>query len=131
VFAVIVASFIMIACAATLYQNNIQVESAKDAALALRPLAGQYASLLFAFGLLNASVFSAAVLPLSTPTSCVKHFGWEQGVNRSFPRSADLLWHLHRVDRVGAAIILLPIESLIKSYAVQPDAETACCSPSF
>jgi len=114
-FAVIVASFIMIACAATLYQNNIQVESAKDAALALRPLAGQYASLLFAFGLLNASVFSAAVLPLSTAYVVCEAFGWEQGVNRSF-REAPIFFGIYTALIVlGAAIILLPIESLIKA----------------
>jgi Mn2+/Fe2+ NRAMP family transporter len=114
-FAVIVASFIMIACAATLYQNNIQVESAKDAALALRPLAGQYASLLFAFGLLNASVFSAAVLPLSTAYVVCEAFGWEQGVNRSFKEAPIFFGVYTTLIILGAAIILLPIESLIKA----------------
>src|SRR5450756_290720 len=66
VFAVVVAAFITIACAATLFSNGIQIATAEDAALALRPLAGANASTLFAFGLFNASVFSAAILPLST-----------------------------------------------------------------
>jgi Mn2+/Fe2+ NRAMP family transporter len=114
-FAVIVASFIMIACAATLYQNNIQIESAKDAALALRPLAGQYASLLFAFGLLNASLFSAAVLPLSTAYVVCEAFGWEQGVNRSFKEAPTFFGIYTALIVLGAAIILLPIESLIKA----------------
>ena len=64
IFAILVAGFITIACAATLFVHGVPIETAGDAALALRPLAGNYASLLFAFGLLNASVFSAAVLPL-------------------------------------------------------------------
>jgi Mn2+/Fe2+ NRAMP family transporter len=113
--AVIVAAFIMIACAATLYQNNIHLDSAKDAAQALRPLAGDYASLLFAFGLLNASVFSAAVLPLSTAYVVCEAFGWEQGVNRSF-KDAPIFFGVYTALIVlGAAIILLPIESLIKA----------------
>jgi NRAMP (natural resistance-associated macrophage protein)-like metal ion transporter len=115
VFAVVVASFIMIACAATLYQNNIRVESAKDAAMALRPLAGPYASWLFAFGLLNASVFSAAVLPLSTAYVVCEAFGWEKGVSRSF-RDAPVFFGVYTALIVlGAGIILLPIESLIKA----------------
>ena len=114
-FAVIVASFIMIACAATLYQNNIRIDSASDAAQALRPLAGDYASLLFAFGLLNASVFSAAVLPLSTAYVVCEAFGWEQGVNRRF-KDAPIFFSVYTALIVlGAAIILLPIESLIKA----------------
>ncbi len=115
VFAVVVASFIMIACAATLYQNNVRIESAKDAALALRPLAGDYASLLFAFGLLNASVFSAAVLPLSTAYVVCEAFGWEKGVNHSI-RNAPVFFGVYTALIVlGAGIILLPIESLIKA----------------
>jgi Mn2+/Fe2+ NRAMP family transporter len=114
-FAIIVASFIMIACAATLYQNNISIDSAKDAAQALRPLAGEYASLLFAFGLLNASVFSAAVLPLSTAYVVCEAFGWEKGVNRSFKEAPIFFGVYTALIILGAAIILLPIESLIKA----------------
>jgi Mn2+/Fe2+ NRAMP family transporter len=114
-FAVIVASFIMIACAATLYQNNVTIESAKDAAQALRPLAGDYASWLFAFGLLNASVFSAAVLPLSTAYVVCEAFGWEQGVNRSFKEAPIFFGIYTALIVLGAAIILLPIESLIQA----------------
>ncbi len=113
VFAVVVASFIMIACAATLYQNHIPVQSAQDAALALRPLAGDYASLLFAFGLLNASVFSAAVLPLTTAYVVCEAFGWEKGVSHSF-RDAPVFFGVYTALIVlGAGIILLPIKSLV------------------
>ena len=82
-FAVLVAAFITIACAATLFANGLRIETAKDAALALGPLAGTYASTLFALGLLNASVFSAAILPLSTAYVVCEAFGWEAGVSRS------------------------------------------------
>ena len=79
-FAVTVASFIMIACAATLYQQGIHIDTAKEAALALGPLAGKYAGVLFALGLLNASLFSAAILPLSTAYSVCEAFGWESSL---------------------------------------------------
>jgi Mn2+/Fe2+ NRAMP family transporter len=114
-FAVVVASFIMIACAATLYEHGIQIETAQDAALALRPLAGQYASTLFALGLLNASIFSAAILPLSTAYVVCEAFGWEAGVNHSL-RDAPVFFIVYTALIVlGAAVILLPIESLVKT----------------
>ena len=112
-FAVFVASFIVIACAATLYANNVPIETAKDAALALEPLAGKYASILFALGLLNASIFSAAILPLSTAYVVCEAFGWEMGVSRSF-KEAPIFFSVYTALIVlGAAIILLPIKSLI------------------
>ena len=114
-FAVIVASFIMIACAATLHTNGVRIESAKDAALALGPLAGRYASSLFAFGLLNASVFSAAILPLSTAYVVCEAFGWEAGVNHGW-RDAPIFFTVYTALIIlGAGVILLPIQSLVKT----------------
>jgi Mn2+/Fe2+ NRAMP family transporter len=114
-FAVIVASFIMIACAATLHANGVRIESAKDAALALGPLAGRYASSLFAFGLLNASVFSAAILPLSTAYVVCEAFGWEAGVNHGW-RDAPIFFTVYTALIIlGAGVILLPIQSLVKT----------------
>jgi NRAMP (natural resistance-associated macrophage protein)-like metal ion transporter len=113
-FAVFVAAFIIIACAATLHANGVRIETAKDAALALRPLAGPYASTLFALGLLNASVFAAAILPLSTAYVVCEAFGWEAGLNR-YVREAPVFFGLYTAFIVvGAAIILLPIKSLVK-----------------
>jgi Mn2+/Fe2+ NRAMP family transporter len=115
IFAVIVAAFITIACAATLHANGIPIESAQDAALALGPLAGQYAQVLFAFGLLNASVFSAAILPLSTAYVVCEAFGWEMGINRSL-REAPIFFSTYTALIVlGAGIILLPVPSLIQA----------------
>jgi NRAMP (natural resistance-associated macrophage protein)-like metal ion transporter len=114
-FAVVVASFIMIACAATLYSNGVRIEGAKDAAMALRPLAGPYASTLFALGLLNASIFSAAILPLSTAYVVCEAFGWEAGVDRNL-RDAPVFFTVYTALIVlGAAVILLPIQSLVKT----------------
>ncbi|HQH26682.1 MAG TPA: Nramp family divalent metal transporter [Oligoflexia bacterium] len=110
-FAVFVAAFIMICCAATIHGTPIV--DAADAALALRPLAGPYAAGLFAIGLLNASVFSAAVLPLSTAYVVCEAFGWECGVSRRF-REAPVFFSLYTAFIVfGALVILLPIKSLI------------------
>jgi Mn2+/Fe2+ NRAMP family transporter len=114
-FAVVVAAFITIACAATLYVNGIQIESAKDAALALRPLAGPYAATLFALGLLNASIFSAAILPLSTAYVVCEAFGWEAGVNRSMKDAPVFFIVYTALIVVGAAVILLPIKSLVQT----------------
>ena len=114
-FAVLVAAFITIACAATLHTNGVRIETAKDAALALRPLAGSYASTLFALGLLNASIFSAAILPLSTAYVVCEAFGWESGVSRSW-KEAPVFFGLYTAFiMLGAAIILLPIKSLIQA----------------
>jgi Mn2+/Fe2+ NRAMP family transporter len=114
-FAVVVAAFIMIACAATLFANGVRVESAKDAALALGPLAGPYASILFALGLLNASIFSAAILPLSTAYVVCEAFGWEAGVDRSMKAAPIFFFVYTALIVVGAAVILLPIKSLIET----------------
>ncbi|HZY42100.1 MAG TPA: Nramp family divalent metal transporter [Anaerolineae bacterium] len=112
-FAVVVAAFITIACAATLNAQGVQVNSAKDAALALLPLAGPYAEILFAIGLLNASIFSAAILPLSTAYVVCEAFGWEMGINRSF-KEAKVFFSIYTALIVlGAGIILLPIKSLV------------------
>ncbi len=114
-FAVVAAAFIMIACASTLYANGVRVDSASDAALALRPLAGRYASTLFALGLLNASVFSAAILPLSTAYVVCEAFGWEAGVDHSL-RDAPIFFFVYTALIVlGAAVILLPIRSLVQA----------------
>jgi len=113
IFAVVVAAFITIACAATLNVSGVEVTTAKDAALALLPLAGPYAEILFAIGLLNASVFSAAILPLSTSYVVCEAFGWEMGVDRSF-RQAPVFFSVYTaLIVIGAGIILLPIQSLI------------------
>jgi len=115
VFAVFVAAFITIACAATLHANGVRIETAKDAAMALRPLAGPYASTLFALGLLNASVFSAAILPLSTAYVVCEAFGWEMGVGRELKQAPVFFGIYTALIVLGAGIILLPIKSLVQA----------------
>ena len=109
----IVAIFIVIVCANTLFKHGIRIETAKDAALALKPLAGKHCFYLFAFGLLNASVFSACILPLSTAYSVCEGMGWEVGVNRRFKEAPQFYALYTAIIIIGAAIILLPNVKLI------------------
>lgn len=113
IFAVLVAAFITIACAATLFRNNITITDASDAALALGPLAGSYASVLFGLGLLNASVFSAAILPLSTAYVVCEAFGFEAAVNRKWSEAPIFFSIYTGLIVMGAIVILLPIKSLV------------------
>ena len=80
----VVSYFIIFACAATIFAHGIRIETAKDAALALFPLAGDYSAWLFAFGLLNASLFAASILPLSTAYFLCEGMGWDSGLNKRF-----------------------------------------------
>jgi len=109
----VVAFFIIMLCAVTLFQNGLKIETAKDAALALAPLAGSYASMLFAFGLLNASLFAASILPLSTAYTICEAFGWEASLNSKFTEAPQFYGLYSLMIFLGAGIILLPNVPLI------------------
>jgi Mn2+/Fe2+ NRAMP family transporter len=102
----IVAFFIVLVCADTLFKNGIRIETARDAALALRPLAGDYSYYLFAAGLFNASLFAACILPLSTAYCVCEGMGWELGVNKKF-REAPQFYTLYTATIVIAAVVVL------------------------
>jgi Mn2+/Fe2+ NRAMP family transporter len=104
----IVALFIIVACATTLFQAGIRIETAKDAALALAPLAGKYCSYLFAFGLLNASLFAASILPLSTAYVVCEGMGWEEGVDKKFSEAPMFYGLYSLLIFLGAAVVLWP-----------------------
>ncbi len=107
-----IAFSIIVATAATLYVNNIPIENVKDVALALKPLAGEYASFLFGFGLLGASMLAAFVLPLSTAYAVCEAFGFEHGISKPY-KEARMFFGLYTVIIVlGAAIVLWPKLSL-------------------
>jgi NRAMP (natural resistance-associated macrophage protein)-like metal ion transporter len=110
----VVAFFIIVACAATLFTHGIRIESASDAARSLEPLAGRYASGLFAFGLLNASIFSAAILPLSTVYYVCEAFGWEAGVDKKFGEARAFYGIYTAMLVLGAAVVLWPGFPLIR-----------------
>ncbi|MES9995879.1 Nramp family divalent metal transporter [Desulfovibrio aminophilus] len=113
VMAVAVAFFIVVACAATIHQQGLNIETAADAALALKPLVGEYASFLFAFGLCNASLFAACVLPLSTSYYICEGMGWELGVDKDFREAPQFFWLFTLSIVLGAGAILLPGAPLI------------------
>jgi Mn2+/Fe2+ NRAMP family transporter len=104
----LVAFAIVVACAATLYQAGVRVETADQAAMALAPLAGQYASWLFAFGLFNASFFAAAILPLSTAYYVCEAFGWESGIDRKYGEARQFYWLYSGILVIGALVVLFP-----------------------
>jgi len=111
----LVVFFIIVATAATLFvHGHRHISDAAEAALALEPLAGQWASLLFAFGLLNASVFAAPILPLSTAHGICEGLGFEAGIDRKF-REAPIFYWLYTILIVaGAGLVLIPGAPLLR-----------------
>ncbi|HMK47761.1 MAG TPA: Nramp family divalent metal transporter [Methanocella sp.] len=110
----IVAFFIIVTCAVTIYPKGISVDTAAEAAMALIPLAGQYSGWLFAFGLFNASIFAASILPLATAYTVCEGMGWDSGLDKKF-RDAPQFYSLYTLLIViGASIILIPGAPLIE-----------------
>ncbi len=104
----IVAFFIILVCAETLFKHGIRVETAKEAALSLKPLAGKYCTYLFAFGLLNASLFAASILPLSTTYLICEGLGWEVGIDKKFVEAPQFYGFYSLMIFLGAGLILYP-----------------------
>jgi len=121
VAAVVVAFFITVACAATLHAvGRRDIADAADAAVALRPLAGEWATWLFAGGLLNASVFAASILPLATAYTVCEGLGFEAGVNKKFREAPIFYWLYTLLIGLGAGLILIPGMPLVRvSYLSQ------------
>ncbi|MGA8840602.1 MAG: Nramp family divalent metal transporter [Candidatus Aquilonibacter sp.] len=115
-FTDVIAFFIIVACAATIFIHNlhvpaahqVQVNDAGDVAVALQPLAGKFASLLFAVGLLNAALFTASILPLSTAYYVCEAFGFERGIDHRFG-DAKIFYGLYLgLIVVGAGVVIIP-----------------------
>lgn len=109
----VVAFFIIVACGATLFAHGIKINDAKDAAVALAPLAGKHASILFAIGLANASLFAASILPLATAYYVCEGMGWESGIDHNFKSAPQFMWLYTGLIVLGALIILIPNAPLI------------------
>jgi len=108
----VVAFFIVVACAATVYASGYgKIKTAGDAALALRPLAGPAASWLFAFGLVNASLFSASILPLATAYYVCEGLGFESGINKRFNEAPAFYWLYTSLIVLGALTVIVLNES--------------------
>ena len=104
----VVCYFIVLACAATLHGTRYEnIQTAQDAAEALRPIAGRFCSALFAIGLISAAFFAAAILPISTATSVCEAMGWEAGVDRKFTEAPHYYLIFTIVIVIGAAVALL------------------------
>src|SRR5712691_10337123 len=115
IFTHVVAWFIIVACAATLYAHGYhKISDAKDAAQALRPLAGDYAYILFAMGLFNASLFAASILPLSTAYTVCEGLGFESGVGKRFSEAPVFYWLYTILIAAGAGVILIPNLPLVR-----------------
>ena len=118
-FTDIVAWFIVVACAATLFVHGMgAIQVAADAAEAMRPLAGDYAFLLFAFGLFNASLFAASILPLSTAYTVCEGMGFESGVDKSFREAPFFYWLYTLLIVCGAATVLVLPDAQLINFAI-------------
>jgi len=119
IFTDIVAWFIIVACAATLWLHGMRdLALPSDAAEAMRPLAGDYAFVLFAFGLFNASLFAASILPLSTAYTVCEGLGLESGVDKSFKEAPFFYWLYTLLIVGGAVTVLLLPDSMLVKFAV-------------
>ena len=110
---VVVAFFIIVACAATLNKNGIVINEARDAAVSLKPFAGAFASQLFAFGLFVASIFSATILPLATAFYVCEAFGFEAGINKKLKEAPQFYTLFTSIILIAVFIILWPHAPLI------------------
>jgi len=111
---VVVAFFIIVACASTLHPQGVVINEAKDAALALMPLAGNLAAVVFAFGLFIASIFSATILPLAASFYICEAFGFEAGIDKKWKEAPEFFILYTGMLLISMAIILMPDAPLIK-----------------
>jgi NRAMP (natural resistance-associated macrophage protein)-like metal ion transporter len=109
----VVAAFIVVAVAATLFLDGIEVATAADAAAALEPVAGGLASLLFAIGLFGASMLAATILPITTAFVICEAFGWESGVGQRFRDAPAFFGIFTLLLVIGAFVVLIPGLDLI------------------
>ncbi|HWR51674.1 MAG TPA: divalent metal cation transporter [Bryobacteraceae bacterium] len=110
----VIAFCIIVACARAIWTTGPRdIRDAADAAQALRPF-GHYAYLLFSAGLLNASLFAASILPLSTAYTVCEGLGFESGVNKSFREAPVFYWLYTLLIGIGAGSVLMPGFPLVR-----------------
>jgi Mn2+/Fe2+ NRAMP family transporter len=112
-FTDIISFFIIVTCATVLFPHGIMVNEASEAALALKPLAGDYASLIFALSLANASILGAIIVPLATAYYICEAMGWEAGVNKSFRDAPQFMGIYTMMIVAGALVVLIPDAPLV------------------
>ena len=109
----IISFFIIVTCATILFPKGIRVNEASEAALALKPFAGDYASLLFAVSLANASILGAIIVPLASAYYICEAMGWEAGVNKSFKEAPQFMGIYTMMIAAGAVVVLVPNAPLV------------------
>jgi len=110
----VIALFIVVVCAQTIYPQGILIEEAAQAAQALAPVAGTFAAALFGLGLLNASLFGASILPMSTSYTICEAMGWESGVKYKFDEAKQFYIIYTAMIVLGAGFVLIPGLPLIR-----------------
>lgn len=115
VFTDVVAWFIVVVCAATLFTHGMRrIDQVADAAEAMRPIAGDYAFILFAAGLFNASLFAASILPLSTAYTVCEGMGFESGLDKTWKQAPFFYWFYTLLIVAGASVVLIPNFPLVR-----------------
>lgn len=109
----IISFFIIVTCGTLLFPHGVRVNEAAEAAMALRPLAGQYASLMFAVSLANASLLGAIIVPLATAYYICEAMGWEAGVNKTFREAPQFMWIYTMTIALASLVILVPGAPLV------------------
>ena len=109
----VISFFIIVTCATVLFPNGIRVDEAAEAALALKPFAGDYASFIFALSLANASILGAIIVPLATAYYICEAMGWEAGVNKSFKDAPQFMGIYTIMIAAGALVVLIPNAPLV------------------
>ena len=104
----VIALFIVVVAAVTIFPRGIHIQTAEEAAIALAPVAGNFAKALFAIGLFGASVLAATVMPLTTSYAVCESFGWESGVSRKFSEAPVFMGLYTALIVIGAIVVLVP-----------------------
>jgi NRAMP (natural resistance-associated macrophage protein)-like metal ion transporter len=112
-FTDIISFFIIVTCGTLLFPHGLRVQEASEAALALRPLAGDYAYLIFALSLANASLLGAIIVPLATAYYICEAMGWEAGVNKTFQDAPQFMWIYTLTIGLASLVILIPGAPLV------------------
>jgi len=126
-----ISFFIIVACSATLFAKGIRITDASQAALALKPLAGEFAAALFAFGFLNASLFGAAIVPVTTAYVITEAFGIESGLNFKYREAPQFYGLFLLLLILGGAVVLLPFIPLITILVVTQAINAVLLIPIF
>ena len=109
----IIAFFIIVTCATTLFPKGIRINEAHEAAFALKPFAGEYASSFFAISLANASILGAIIVPLATAYYICEAMGWETGINKSFKQAPQFMWIYTALIVIASLLVLIPDAPLV------------------